>query len=348
MNQPLFRLVRRCVAALLFAFILICRFSHDCGEWYARQVYPSLSRWLSWTTAWVPFSLEECVVVGLVVWLIAYPFWAWRRGCRRRVIVLNVSELLLWVYVWFYWGWGINYFRHDFYQRLHLTPVAYDDTAFHRFLDAYADSLNNAYHATATLSHEAIQQEVKTLYTDYPSSFGLTLPQSYQHPKPVLFNRLYSSVGVLGFMGPFFSESQLNDDLLPDEYPFTYAHELAHLLGVSSEAEANFWAYHTCIRSREPYIRWSGYAGILGYVLINARMALSEADYIKWVERLRPEVKQSFHRKQEHWAALRSPLLDQIQSRLYEWYLKGNQIPNALKNYNEVVALVLSYETQRP
>ena len=53
-------------------------------------------------------------------------------------------------------------------------------------------------------------------------------------------------VGVTGSMGPFFCEFTLNGDLLPANYPATYAHELAHLLGITSEAEANFYAYQVC------------------------------------------------------------------------------------------------------
>ena len=55
----------------------------------------------------------------------------------------------------------------------------------------------------------------------------------------------FSMVGVTGSMGPFFCEFTLNGDLLPPQYPATYAHELAHFLGITSEAEANFYAYHT-------------------------------------------------------------------------------------------------------
>lgn len=46
----------------------------------------------------------------------------------------------------------------------------------------------------------------------------------------MLFTPLISMVGVTGSMGPFFCEFTLNGDLLPSQYPATYAHELAHLL----------------------------------------------------------------------------------------------------------------------
>lgn len=83
----------------------------------------------------------------------------------------------------------------------------------------------------------------------------------------MLFTPFISMVGVTGSMGPFFCEFTLNGDLLPVNYPATYAHELAHLLGITSEAEANFYAYQVCTRSEAMGIRFSGYFSILGHVL---------------------------------------------------------------------------------
>ena len=91
------------------------------------------------------------------------------------------------------------------------------------------------------VSQPDIEQKIKPVYAEVPDKYGLTRPESFQHPKQSFCNALYSGVGVLGYMGPFFDESHVNHELLPVQLPFTYAHELAHLLGVSSEAEANFW-----------------------------------------------------------------------------------------------------------
>ena len=42
---------------------------------------------------------------------------------------------------------------------------------------------------------------------------GLAMPRKWMHPKILLLNKLYFSVGVMGYMGPFFNEIQLNQDL---------------------------------------------------------------------------------------------------------------------------------------
>ena len=252
------------------------------------------------------------------------------------------AELLVGVYLWFYVGWGINYFRKDFFTRSSLEYVAYQDSTFHHFLADYTRRLNQAYTQSPFPSHEVIEKEAKQLFAQVPSRFGLSSPKAYQHPKRVMFNTLYSGVGVLGYMGPFFAESQLNRELPSLQWPFTYAHEYSHLLGVSSEAEANFWAYQICIRSVSPAVRYSGYFGLLPYVLSNAAALLEEADYRQLLSSIRPEILQTLREKQAYWQARYNPVVGRVQELMYEYYLKGNQIPSGQKNYAEVVAMILS------
>lgn len=146
-----------------------------------------------------------------------------------------------------------------------------------------------------------MRQEIKEIYRQVPSMYGLALPRDYQHPKQVWFNPLYSGVGVLGYMGPFFAESQLNEELLPVQLPFTYAHELSHLLGVSNEAEANYWAYRVCRSSKRPAVRYSAYFGLLPYVLVNASSVLTEEEFREWIKTIRPEVVKDYEYKRMYW-----------------------------------------------
>ena len=80
----------------------------------------------------------------------------------------------------------------------------------------------------------------------------------------------------MGYMGPFFTEFNLNGQLLPVQYPATYAHEMAHVLSISNEAEANLYSYLICTGSSVPEIRFSGYFSLLPYALSNAYVALDK------------------------------------------------------------------------
>ncbi len=336
------RYIRWAIEALLLIVVILCRYWSEAGEVYARHVYPVLSAVLSVLVAWIPFSVEEWLVFVFVLLFIGLPFCARRRRKGWRWALRAEVECAVICYLWFYWGWGINYFRKDFFVRSSTEPVAYVEADFHRFLTAYTDSLNASYTVGEFPASAEIEREVKQLYAQVPSRFGLASPRSYQHPKPVAFNALYSGVGVLGYMGPFFSESQLNRELLPLQWPFTYAHEYAHLLGVSSEAEANFWAYQICIRSQSLSVRYAGYFGLLPYVLSNAAGLLDEEAYQQLCRSIRPEVWEALREKEAYWDSKYSPWVGRIQAQIYEWYLKGNQISSGQKNYGEVISMVLS------
>ena len=77
-------------------------------------------------------------------------------------------ELLAWVYIWFYLGWGLNYFRYDIYRRMEVEPAGYDEQAFRRFLASYTDSLNQSYTAEVKTDPERMRQEIKEIYRQVP------------------------------------------------------------------------------------------------------------------------------------------------------------------------------------
>ena len=362
--------------AVLFSFVLFASISSEIGEWYALFLYPSISKILSAIASVVPFSLDEWAVLTFVFLLIGYPFYARIRKQKRwRSVVGGEVEILLWVYVWFYWGWGMNYYRKNFYQRAELKPAVYDEGRFHAFLDTFTVELNQAYeecmkeewahspllfkpmldvsenilsdssNLSASISSfllSDVHREIKRIYRIVPAKYGLTFPALFQYPKYSSFNSLYSNVGVLGFMGPFFAESHVNHELTVLEYPFTYAHELSHLLGISSEAEANLWAYTVCIESVNPLIRFSGYLGLLSYVRSNAYRLLSPTEFDSWESSLSPDILATFYRVHAYWALRYNPFLGEIQSSIYSFYLKRNKISSGQKNYAQVVGMLLA------
>lgn len=384
--------LRWAVLMALFCFVLFASISSEIGEWYAIFIYPWVSKILSAVSSLVGFSLMEWSVLLVILLLIVCPFYLRLKKRRKWLRILGVEvEFVLWVYVWFYWSWGMNYDRFSFYRRAGLKPAVYNEVQFHEFLQGYTDGLNKAFMQSQQegwtnssdlfraigkvtdidcgspisskkfiplnqpeelttfdapkmirLSVAQIQEEIKLIYRKVPSRYGLCVPQSYQHPKRSSFNWLYSNVGVLGFMGPFFAESHVNLELSVLEYPFTYAHELSHLLGISNEAEANLWAYLVCTQSQYSLIRLSGYIGLFSYIRFNAYQLLSPADFEKWESSLSTEILAMHYRIHAYWALRYNPTLGEIQSAMYTFYLKRNKISSGQKNYAQVVGMLLS------
>lgn len=144
----------------------------------------------------------------LAVWIVV-------RGVRRRQrwyrVALRETELIAWIVVWFYVGWGMNYFRECVYERGNVGKQKYNEAIFNEFLKDYAENLNASFVDFAVVPDiKDFAVEVKELYAQVPREMGLAQLRKWMQPKRLLLNKLYSSVGVLGFMGPFFNEIQLN------------------------------------------------------------------------------------------------------------------------------------------
>ena len=334
--------VRWIILAILLISVWIVMGNPRLGEWYSRSIYPWVSGMLSRFSCLFPFSVGDCFIYGSIAGLLGYLSYAIIRRRRIGRTIRHVVEYLAWVYVWFYIAWGLNYFRKDFFTRTEIPYAAYSADAFRSFLSTYTDSLNASFVPVEKIDKALVAEEVKKEYHEIAGRFSLVSPAGYLHPKPMLMPFLMSGVGVLGYMGPFFTEYNLNPDLLPVQYPFTYAHEMAHVLGISSEAEANLYGFLVCSRSGVPEIRFSAYFALLPYVLSNAYGLLSEEEFNEWKETISPEVKDLYNRKVAYWENLYSPFIGEIQSTVYNWFLKGNNISSGRKNYSEVVALLMA------
>ena len=326
------------VACVLLVLIWLCRIIPGWADFYSLHIYPIWSGVVSLLTCWIPFSLEEILVVAAVIGVVFCLF----RIRRRYIVLINI---LLWVAVWFYAGWGLNYYRSSIYQRAEKAPSSYESAAFASFLEWYTSSLEEVIDcADKTLDTEDVEKDIKSYYTGLSDKWGLSRPKKWQHPKKLLFDRLYSGVGVLGFVGPFFNEIQINGDVLPRQYAYTYAHELSHLLGVSSEAEANYWAFKACSGSSSPEIRYSGYQSLLPYVVGNASRILPEEEYRKWLETVPEKAVEAMREESAYWNDLYSPFVGKIQDKMYNLYLKGNKVSEGTADYSGVVRMILSLD----
>jgi len=334
---------RYIILLILSVFIIAARVNVSVGEWYATHLYPYISTSLSLLVSWIPFSMTEVLIVSSVALMI----YVLIRNIRHREkiwkIFIREAEILAWIMVWLYFGWGMNYFREDIYTRGNFTRQAFDEVVFKQFMTDYADRLNNSY-TPETVDMSVYENDIKERYSSVPSHYGLTKAKSWQHPKKLLFNSLYTAVGVGGYIGPFFGETHLNADLFPQQKPSSYAHELSHLLGVSNEDEANFWAYQICRTSDIPAVKYSGYYSLLPYVLSNASRVLDEDEYKEYVLSIRPEVRRQLTDQQNFWKSKYSRILGKIQSVIYDSMLKVNKIPSGTKNYNQVIELIIATE----
>ena len=167
------RIVRWAFLGIALAFIICCRYMPALAEGYAQTVYPVLSGGLSAISSLFPFPLMEVLVVGLLLLLVLYPIRLRKKRFRLRQIIFREGEILVWVYVWFYLGWGLNYYRYNIYTRLQTPPVAYEEMHFKNFLNEYTEQLNAVYQPTIEMEDEELKE-----YFLYQPSLGLWINET--------------------------------------------------------------------------------------------------------------------------------------------------------------------------
>ena len=348
------------------------------GFIYTTRIYPIIGTLLSPISGFFPFAVGDIFIALNIAWVIFYPiyeiglrkklarryfFLAAKRGSypKKKVVFRRVAEYLLWVYAWFYIAWGLNYSQPNIYDRIGMKPVEVSEAKFKAFAYQYADSLN-ALSISSDIARSSIfsdsivddglknrvRDAVLKEYNKIGYKEGINAPfNQHPHAKTMVFTPLSSMSGVTGSMGPFFCEFTLNGDILPHDYPATYAHEFAHFLGVANEGEANFYSYIVCTASADKQVGFSGYYHIFFHVLNNVFDILGEKEGERFLKHIRPEIIQLAKSDRHYWLSKRCKALDATQDFIFELYLRGNHVAEGRKSYSGVIGLILAWEEKK-
>ena len=348
------------------------------GFIYTTRIYPIIGTLLSPISGFFPFAVGDIFIALSIAWVIFYPiyeiglrkklarryfFLAAKKGCypKKKVVFGRVAEYLLWVYAWFYIAWGLNYSQPNIYDRIGMKPVEVSEAKFKAFAYQYADSLNalsisSDIAGSSIFSDSIVDDGLKNRvrdavlkeYNKIGYKEGINAPfNQHPHAKTMVFTPLSSMSGVTGSMGPFFCEFTLNGDILPHDYPATYAHEFAHFLGVANEGEANFYSYIVCTASADKQVRFSGYHHIFFHVLNNVFDILGEKEGERFLKHIRPEIIQLAKSDRRYWLSKRCKALDAAQDFIFELYLRGNHVAEGRKSYSGVIGLILAWEEKK-
>ena len=269
---------------------------------------------------------------GLVLAVFRKVKWGWY-GLR----VLQFAALL---YVFFYLVWGFNYFRPKIETRVGWAKPKADEAVFRSILDSIIVHTNSSYNSVSSSDYPEIDQLVEESYRKNSRELGINYPNGSRRPKTMLLSSFFAKSGVSGYFGPFFNEIHLNYYLLPIEYAFVLAHEKAHQFGITNEAEANMAAFVVCTTSGDRRLQYSGYVNLMVYFLSDAGQLKDIKDYIRKIEK---PVILDLRFQRRHWQGLQNKTLDKVQTVANNAYLKTNHIEEGVKNYNQVVGLVISY-----
>lgn len=372
---------------VLIALLLLITLTKTIPTWgiiYTFFVYPLIGMALSHLSGWIPFAVGDLFIALSIAWAILYPIYHLcirktlvrkeiiKKGIdgkgivekekkvrflKKRVVFERVAEYLLWVYAWFYIAWGLNYSQPNIYDRTGMKPVKVSEAKFKAFAYQYADSLNALSISEKSFFSDSIADDglknrvwdaILKEYNKIGYKEGINAPfNQHPHAKTMVFTPISSMSGVTGSMGPFFCEFTLNGDILPHDYPATYAHEFAHFMGVANEGEANFYSYIVCTASADKQVRFSGYYHIFFHVLNNVFDILGEKEGERFLKYIRPEIIQLAKSDRHYWLSKRCKVLDAAQDFIFDFYLKGNHVAEGRKSYSGVIGLILAWNEKK-
>ncbi|MGQ7868932.1 DUF3810 domain-containing protein [Sunxiuqinia sp. sy24] len=307
---------------------------------YARGIYPHIATFLSAFSCWFHFSLDDLLYVALIllggVSLLALIF---RRINWRGFVRFWLNTLALF-YVLFYWLWGFNYYRLDLNERLQIAESVADTDVFVAVWEDLISQTNKSYLLVDSVDFDWVDERVEASYEQLAPFLEINYAAGMRRAKAITFSGFFAKAGISGYYGPFFNEVQLNRHLLPVEYPLVLAHEKAHQLGITSEAEANFYAWMVCSQSSDQLLQYSANLYLLRYFIYEGYQLEAYAELVKQIEE---PVKADFRRIREHWLSLRNVTIDQYASKVNDAYLKTNKVEKGIEDYTGVVKFVMDF-----
>lgn len=351
------------MAGILFAtavcYALSWRFP-DAVDWYKSNMFSIGTNTLSRLFSLFPFSVGELLIyVGIFV--LAGAVFAGFLGCfgkeRTRRFAKRYLEGVLWMLVWVlvtenfhcYVMYHANTLEETYFSGIEgkeeTLVLAYNDLVEH----ANALSLEMKRNDKGEVVYdgdlyEACKKAMRSLGDEFSYLKGY-----YPNPKRIWSSDFMSQQYLAGIYFPFTLEANYNGTMYIMNRPATICHELSHLKGVILEDEANFFGFLACIRSKDPFVAYSGYLSVLGYVSREVRNHVDLEVRKTMAQPSELVQKDAVFLTKEEWervekkAVLKTETVNKATDAFLEGNLKANGVTDGIASYSRVVRLILKW-----
>jgi len=342
---------------LLIISVILIKFASTQSLWveenYSNGIYPYISKFQRSIFGWIPFSIGDLFYAFLVLVIIfrtvQFIKYIFKKKVNRQYLLNGLKQVIfffLFVYLFFYGLWGLNYSRKGVSYQLNLEMKKYSlqeiDTLtdlLQKRLNFYGDTIDLKQRDSFNKKRILFEKTTEAyLYANNLRPFLRYYPQSL---KPSLFSYLGNYFGFQGYYNPFSGEGQVNTTIPRFLEPFVSAHEVAHQLGYAKENEANFVAFIACRSYPNSTFRYSLYFDMYLYAVteLGRKDSLLARSYF---EKLNPQVKKDIEDYKDFLRRNRNPV-EPVISWIYDGYLQANDQPEGKRSYNQVVAFLIAY-----
>ena len=274
---------------------------------------------ISWLDIWIVVS------IAILIYAVS----------RRRWSLLFGFVAVF--YLWFFWGWGLNYHRLPLAQRLNLQLDSVSPSDFERFVATAVKEINELQPVAASVPpldrETASALAVRRVDRVIQEIDGVAWEADTQVKRSVLGQIWYQSAGVDGMFNPFGHEPLVIAGPLPFELPFLMSHEIAHVRGVANEGEANLIALLATVNSDDPRFRYSGWLALWDYLQVPS-------------SRLDPGARADLKAAHDRVLAHQIRFVSRVQISLLDAHLKANAVPGGIRSYSDFVSMAIASQSR--
>lgn len=257
-------------------------------EWWTTSISRFYQTGLGFIFKYIPISFTEIFFASLVIITIFLIVTIIIDFVKKRIIN-GISKIITTalIYVSFIFTYvattSLAYYREPLPIDLYEEKV--DKSLFRPIIEYFLDDFN--YCASqlefkdngepimpydfSTLNR-VIEKEYSKIDDPYFSSFTTYL-------KPMLTSFVYVEFQITGVYFGVLGEGNFNTLSTVAEFPFTFAHEIAHSKGVMRENDAQMMGAYICLNSEDTYLRYSGYIYTFNSLLSLAHYTGNSNDY---------------------------------------------------------------------
>ena len=166
---------------------------------------------LSTASGLFQFSLYDLFIIAASLYLLKLILFVIIRRTSFKRFLYSLTRFAVILIVWFYFGWGISYFRDDYYKHTDNQASMFNAENLMNFTTRFIADANNSYVDFDVMEKEGIRQEIERSYNKLQDPLSISYPNGKRRPKKMIFESLFTKMGISGYFGPFFNEIHVNN-----------------------------------------------------------------------------------------------------------------------------------------
>ncbi len=362
--------MRKKVWGTLFISVLLVNLlawnSRAFCDWHVEALFPLSVNLYGRVMSVFPFSVGEVMIVLGVLLLLAAAVTVVLRLLVREGAVKRFCRSFHHAFAWILlavclvmtWNCFILYHASEFDEKYMPGKVGrlYTNRELAAVRDHIVEELNrltvqmNRDSQGYLVYGEEITQKAIGAMQKLGEEYG-QLAGYYPQAKEIRASHFLSQQYMTGYYFPFSMEANYNGAMYVINKPATICHELAHLKGFLYEDDANFIGFLACIKSEDPFFRYSGYMSVLPYVEREFRASVGKK---RSLYQSHPAIAASVYEDDiflteaaweevEEKAVVETAVVKSVSAQFTETTLKINGVEDGMKSYSRVVQLLLEY-----